>query len=36
VGRRYPLRRRLDAAAVTLAELIAPRSRPVRGAGAMR
>ena len=36
VARRYPLRRRLDAAAVTLAELIAPRSRPVRGAGAMR
>jgi AcrR family transcriptional regulator len=36
VARRYPLRRRLDAAALTLAELISVAPRPARRAGAPR
>lgn len=36
VGRRYPLRRRLDAAARTLAELISLPPRPARRAGGAR
>lgn len=35
VGRRYPLRRRLDAAALALAEFIGPAGRPARR-GSMR
>lgn len=36
VGRRYPLRRRLDAAAATLGELISLPPRPARRAGSAR